>query len=162
MRRLLPSPVLSFALLVLWLLLTQSLTAGSLVLGAVLGVLAPLLTASLRPAPVRIRRPGVIARLLVRVIGDSLRSNVAVIRTILAQSPAAIPSAFVRVPLDVRDPNALAVLAMIVTATPGTAWAELAYDRSALLLHVLTVDDEAAIVASIKDRYERPLMEIFE
>ena len=67
-----------------------------------------------------------------------------------------------RVPLDARDPAALAALAMIVTATPGTAWAELAYDRSALLLHVLSVGDEAELVATIKRRYERPLMEIFE
>jgi multicomponent K+:H+ antiporter subunit E len=66
------------------------------------------------------------------------------------------------VPLEVRDPNALAVLAMIVTATPGTAWAELAHDRSVLLLHVLSLDDEAAVVATIKERYERPLREIFE
>ena len=71
-------------------------------------------------------------------------------------------SGFVRVPLELRDPNALAVLAMIVTATPGTAWAELAFDRSVLLLHVLSLDDEAELVATIKRRYERPLMEIFE
>ena len=58
--------------------------------------------------------------------------------------------------------STLAVLAMIVTATPGTAWAELAADRSVLLLHVLSLEDEAEVVATIKERYERPLMEIFE
>ena len=67
-----------------------------------------------------------------------------------------------RVPLEVRDPNALAVLATIVTATPGTVWAELAGDRSALLIHVLVLEDEARIVANVKERYERPLREIFE
>lgn len=162
MRRLLPSPVLSCALLALWLLLSQSLSAASVLLGALLALLLPVLTAPLRPAPVRMRRPRVIARLLVDVVADSLRSNVAVIRALLTQRPDDLPSRFVRVPLEVRDPNALAVLAMIVNATPGTSWAELALDRSVLLIHVLSVDDEAELVASIKRRYERPLMEIFE
>jgi len=61
-----------------------------------------------------------------------------------------------------RDPNALAVLAMIVCITPGTAWAELSLDRSMLLLHALEVDDPEAMAADIKRRYEAPLMEIFE
>ncbi|MNY76143.1 Na(+)/H(+) antiporter subunit E [compost metagenome] len=66
------------------------------------------------------------------------------------------------IPLDLRDPNGLAVLAMVVCITPGTAWAELSLDRSMLLLHVLEMDDPEGIVAKVKERYERPLMEIFE
>ena len=61
-----------------------------------------------------------------------------------------------------RDPNALAVLAMIVCITPGTSWAELSSDHSMLMLHVLELGDRPAFVAHIKARYERPLMEIFE
>ena len=66
------------------------------------------------------------------------------------------------IPLDLRDPNGLAVLAMIVCITPGTAWAEISRDRSMLMLHVLEVDDAAKIAAHVKSAYERPLMEIFE
>jgi NAD/NADP transhydrogenase beta subunit len=57
---------------------------------------------------------------------------------------------------------ALAVLATVVCITPGTAWAELSLDRSVLMLHVLELDDAAAAAAKVKERYERPLMEIFE
>jgi multicomponent K+:H+ antiporter subunit E len=134
--------------------------AAAVLLGALVAVLAPALTAPLRPAPVRLRRPLVAARLLGRVILDSLRSNVKVLATVLrGRAPR---SGFVRIPLEVRDPNALAVLAMIVTATPGTAWAELAHDRRALLIHVLSLEDAPELVATIKQRYERALMEIFE
>ena len=100
---------------------------------------------------------GFLGRKLIKRLEDDGHSV-----TILTRRPEAIPSSFVRVPLDARDPAALAALAMIVTAVPGTAWAELAHDRSALLLHVLSVDDEEELVATIKRRYERPLMEIFE
>lgn len=160
MRRILPAPVLSAGLLALWLLLSQSLSAGTVLLGAVLALAVPVLTAPLRPTRVRVRRPTVAVRLVAHVLVDSLRSSVAVAAVIVAGREAR--SAFVRVPLDVRDANALAALAAIVAATPGTAWAELSSDRSALLLHVLSVDDEAKLVATIKRRYERPLMEIFE
>jgi multicomponent K+:H+ antiporter subunit E len=159
-RRLLPAPVLSVALFAVWLSLSPTVDAAAVLLGAVVAVVAPALTAPLRPTPVHVRRPLVAARLLGRVILDSLRSNVTVSTAVLSRR--ALRSGFVRVPLDVRDPNALAVLAMIVTATPGTAWAELAHDRSALLLHVLSLEDGPGLVATIKQRYERPLMEIFE
>lgn len=71
-------------------------------------------------------------------------------------------SAFVVVPLELRDAHALAALAVITTVIPGTVWCELAPDRSALMLHVFDVDDEAGFIAHYKSRYERPLREIFE
>ncbi len=162
MRRLIPSPVLSLALLLLWILLMQSLSAGTLLLGAALALFWPVVTSGLRPAPVRLRRPLVMARLCGRVVLEMLRSNVEVAWAILTQRSRDIRSGFVLVPLELRDPNGLAVLAMIVTFTPGTAWAQLSADNRVLLLHVLAVQNEADLVAFIKQRYERALMEIFE
>ena len=162
MKRLLPSPLLSLALFVLWLLLSQSVGAGTLLLGAVQAVAWPLLTRGLRPAPVRMRRPQAMLRLLGNVAVDVVLSNLEVALTLLTRRSEHIPSGFVRVPLAVRDPNALAVLAMIVAATPGTAWAELSLDRSVLLIHVLSLRDEAQFIQSIQHRYERHLREIFE
>ncbi|MDW5444581.1 Na+/H+ antiporter subunit E [Polaromonas sp. SM01] len=162
MKRWLPSPPLSLALFVVWLLLNQSLALATLLLAAVLAVAVPLLTRRLRPATVRMRRPGVALRLTGVALFDMLHSALAVARLLLTRRTPAIASHFVLVPLDIRDPNALAVLAMICCLTPGTAWGELSLDRSALLLHVFDVDDEAAFIAMIKERYERPLMEIFE
>jgi multicomponent K+:H+ antiporter subunit E len=101
-------------------------------------------------------------RLAGAVVWDAVVSNLALIRLLLRPRSRRHPPGFVRVPLDMRDPNGLATLAMIVCITPGTAWAELALDRSALLLHVLELDDAEAVIASVKHRYERPLMEIFE
>lgn len=162
MKRLLPTPMLSVALFILWLLLNQTLSAGHVLLALVLAIAIPLLTAGLRPLPVRIRRPGAILRLMLAVAADTVQSNIAVIRLLVTPGAPRHPAGFVHVPLQVRDPNALAVLATIVCITPGTVWAELSLDRSMLLLHVLEVHDAAAIAAHVQQRYERPLMEIFE
>lgn len=161
-KRILPAPMLSLALLVLWLLLNRSLSAGHFVLGGVLALAIPLLTAGLRPLPVRVRAPGAVLRLALTVMGDTVQSNIAVARLLLAPGRRRHPSGFVQIPLELRDANALAVLAVIVSIAPGTAWAELSVDRSVLMLHVLELDDADAIAAQIKRRYERPLMEIFE
>lgn len=162
MKRLLPAPLLSVALFVLWLLLSRSVSAGHLILATVLAVLVPLLTGGLRPLPVRIRRPGMVLRLGLRVVADTIASNLAVVLFLVFPSRRRHASGFVHIPLELRDPNALAVLAMIVCITPGTAWAEISLDRSMLLLHVLEVDDPQTIATHVKERYERPLMEIFE
>lgn len=162
MRRLFPSPALSVALLLLWILLVQSLSAGTLVLGAALALFWPAVTVGLRPTPVRLRRPLVMARLFFRVIPQMLRSNAEVAWAILTRRSHDIRSGFVFIPLELKDPNGLAVLATIVTFTPGTAWAQLSADKRVLLLHVLAIQSETELVAFIKQHYERPLREIFE
>lgn len=162
MKRWLPSPPLSLALFVVWLLLNQAVDAGTLLLAAALAVAVPLITQGLRPARVRMRRPGVALRLAGHVAVDLFRSAIDVARLLLTRRSADIRSHFVQVPLDLRDPNGLAVLAMVLCLTPGTAWAELARDGSTLRVHVFDLDDDDAFIALVKTRYERPLMEIFE
>ncbi|WP_219212967.1 Na+/H+ antiporter subunit E [Variovorax boronicumulans] len=162
MKRWMPSPPLSLALFVVWLLLNQSLHLATVLFAAVLAIVVPLITKGLRPATVRMRKPGVALRLTGVALRDMLHSALTVGRLLLTRRNSAMAPAFVTVPLDVRDPNALAVLSMICCLTPGTAWAEVAFDRSALLIHVFDLIDEQAFIDLIKNRYEKPLMEIFE
>ena len=162
MRKLLPAPLLSVALFILWLLLNHRFSLGHVVLGALLGWSIPLITRGLRPLPVRVRHPITILRLALRVVHDTTVSNLNVVRFLLLPRYRRHPADFVVIPLQLRDPNGLAVLAMIVCITPGTAWAEISRDRSILMLHVLEVYDHAAIAQYVKTHYERPLMEIFE
>ncbi|MCJ0762984.1 Na+/H+ antiporter subunit E [Variovorax terrae] len=161
MKRLLPSPLLSASLFALWLLLNQSVSAGHLVLAAAVAVVMPLLAAPLRPSPARLRRPGTLLRLILMVGGDVVRSNLEVGWGMLRSWRRMPRSAYVAIPLALHDAHGLAALAVITTVVPGTVWLELAPDRSAVLLHVWDVDDEAAFIAHYKARYERPLMEIF-
>ncbi|KQW24271.1 MULTISPECIES: Na+/H+ antiporter subunit E [Pseudomonas] len=162
MKRLLPAPWLSLALWLLWLVLNVSVSAGHLLLGALLGFLAPLMMRPLRPRPIRIRRPWVVLRLFLLVGRDVLVSNLAVAWGVLNAGRRPPRSRFIKVPLDLHDANGLAALSMITTVIPGTVWSELALDRSILLMHVFDLQDEASFIAHFKATYERPLMEIFQ
>jgi multicomponent K+:H+ antiporter subunit E len=162
MKRLVPSPWLSLGLFAGWLLLNQSTSAGQLLLALTVSVGVPLLTSSLRPAPGPLRRWGVLLRLILRVGKDVVTSALDVAFGVLRARRLPPRSAFVLVPLELRDPHALAALAIITSVVPGTVWSEVSPDHSMLLVHAFDVEDEAAFIAHFKQAYEQPLKEIFE
>lgn len=151
------------ALLALWLLLQQSLAATDVLLGIGVAAAAALAYRRLRvPAPPARFRPRAMLELLALFVDDVLRSNLAVARIVLGLRRGKCRAGLVSIPLELRDPRGLAVLACIVTATPGTSWARYDAAGSALTLHVLDLaGDEQAWVRAFKARYERRLLEIF-
>jgi multicomponent K+:H+ antiporter subunit E len=159
MSRLLPYPLLTASLLTMWLLL-NGLSVGHIVLGAAIAVTASNVTAALQPAKPRFRRWYLLPKLVAIVVVDIWRSNLAVAQLILRTDQTRRVSGFVIVPLELRDPTGLAILACIVTSTPGTAWVEYDSTQSKLLLHVFDLVDEAHWIDLIKNRYERLLLEI--
>ena len=161
MRRLLPFPLLTVSLVVLWLFLNQSLTLGHFLLGGLIGLVGGWAFSLLEPPSVRLRRLGSILRLFSRVLVDIWRSNVAVGRIILGLAKRERVSGFVNIPLELRDPYGLAALACIITSTPGTLWVSFDPVRGVLIIHVLDLVDEIEWVRTIKGRYERLLLDIF-
>jgi multicomponent K+:H+ antiporter subunit E len=99
--------------------------------------------------------------LLALFIDDVVRSNVAVARIVLGLHPGKRTAGFLTLPLELRDPRGLAVLACIVTATPGTSWARYDAARNAVTIHMLDLVDADAWIGEFKARYERRLLEIF-
>jgi multicomponent K+:H+ antiporter subunit E len=149
-------------LLAFWLVLNESVSPGHVLLGCAVAALAVFALRREQAGTIVARRPMAGMRLFVAVVADVLHSNVAVGRIVLGLGPANRTAGFVPVPLALRAPAGLAALACIVTATPGTSWVRYDREENLLTLHVLDLSDPDALVAQIKRRYERPLMEIFE
>jgi multicomponent K+:H+ antiporter subunit E len=162
MTRILPFPMASGGVVILWLLLNQSLSLGHIFLGIAVGLVGGWSLAALQVPKVGIRRLGVICRLLTVVVTDIVRSNVAVARIIVGLRTRPRTSGFVEIPLDLRNPYGLSALACIITATPGTVWADFNAGSGNLTIHVLDLIDKAEWVRTIKTRYERHLLVIFE
>jgi multicomponent K+:H+ antiporter subunit E len=162
MKRLLGFLPLPCLLLVLWLVLNDSLSAGQIALGGAIALALSLLAPILRPVRARLRHPLTALLLIVHVARDIMHSNYMVSRRILRGDASSARSGFLDIPLRIRDPHGLAALACIVTFTPGTVWAGHDAERNVLTLHVLDLSDPAGLTRVIQDRYERPLMEIFE
>ena len=157
---LLPNPLLSLLLLLLWLLLNNSATAGHILLGALLGVIIPLFSQRFWPERFTLARPALALRFAGRVLWDIVVANFAVARVVLG-SKSAIRPVFVRVPLDMQLEIAVTMLASVISLTPGTVSADLDPERRYLLVHALSEDNPEALVRQIKSRYESIIKEIF-
>ena len=60
----------------------------------------------------------------------------------------------IRVPLDLERTDQIALLANLVTLTPGTVSLDVSEARDALYVHVMFLDDVDAEIRSIKDGLE--------
>ncbi len=159
--RVLPYPLLTLSLIIFWMTI-NSFSPGHLLLGTVVAMVASWAMASLRPPKPRIRNWHLVVKLIVIVLYDIIRSNIAVAFIILFKRDRKVKSGFLTIPLDLRDPMGLAALAVVLTATPGSAWLEYNSSQGTLLIHVLDEVSDAYWQHLIKSRYEKMLMEIFE
>lgn len=152
---------LSWVLLVaMWLVLNETLSPGQAVIGALVALAAVRGLAALQVPPMQVRSARRALVLVVVVLRDIVRSNVAVARVVVRPASRRGHAAFVDIPLELRNPVGLAALACIITSTPGTAWAGYDAASGVLTLHVLDLIDVEEMRRTIKERYERPLMEI--
>lgn len=159
--RILPYPLLTISLVIFWVTI-NSFSTGHLLLGIAVAMVASWAMASLRPPKPRICNWHLLVKLIIIVLYDIIRSNIAVAFIILFKRDRKVPSGFLTIPLDLRDPMGLAVLAVVLTATPGSAWLEYNSSQGTLLIHVLDEVSQAHWQNLIKSRYEKLLMEIFE
>lgn len=158
--RLLPFPLLSTALFGMWVLLT-GFSPGHVLLAGLIALVVPRVMLVLGVEKPRVRIGRALLKLAGLVLTDIVRSNIAVCRIVLFK-PADRRSGFIRLPIALESRYALATLAVIISATPGTLWLQHEGRRRYILIHVLDLVDEHAWVQLIKNRYETLLMEIFE
>ncbi len=158
--RALSRPLVWLGLVAMWLLLNGSLAPGHILLGMIVATLACWAALPVVPPKSRISNFGTIPVLLLLVVKDVIKSNIAVLGLVLSGRTAR--SAFVDIPLELTDENGLAILACIVTATPGSAWIEHNSARKVVTIHVLDTSDPDAWAADFKRTYEQRLVEILQ
>lgn len=161
-RKFFPHPILSLMLTGVWLLLVNGYSINSLLFGAFLGVVIPFVTRPYWPNVPRIRHPLKIAEYCLIVLWDIIVANFIVAGLILFRRNDSLHPTWVTIPLQLRSPEAITVLAGTITLTPGTVSSDLSTEGHAILVHCLNAPDPEAVRDGIKARYESRLKEIFE
>ncbi len=156
-----PHPLLTVIITIVWVMLQNSVSAGMVVFGVILGIIIPRATAVWWPDRPSGFRAGKMLGYIGIVVWDIIVANIQVAWIILTKSNAAMKPAWVEVPLDLKTPEAITILAGTITLTPGTVSADLSNEGRSLLVHALDTDDPQAVCDEIKNRYERRLKEIF-
>lgn len=158
----LPHPLLTLALLIIWLLLANTISPGHILLGALLGILIPWFTSRFWPERPKIVKPGRLLHFFFfTVLSDIIVANINVVKLILQPDLSHLKPGFIELPLDIQDPMVITILASIISLTPGTVTAEVNQDQRSLTVHGLDIPDSQAEIHLIKTRYEAPLKEIF-
>ncbi len=158
---LIPHPLLTFILAVVWMLLQNDVSAGMAVFGVILGIIIPWSTSIWWPDTPKGFRIGRMITYSLIVIWDILVANIEVAWIVLTVPNTKLKPAWVTIPLELREPEAITLLAGTITLTPGTVSADLSDQGHSLLVHVLHTHDPEAVRDDIKIRYERRLLEIF-
>ncbi|HKK84504.1 MAG TPA: Na+/H+ antiporter subunit E [Roseovarius sp.] len=161
-RRIFPHPLLSVTLVFVWLALVNTITSGNLVLGVILAIVVPMMTAPYWPGRAKVGNPLRIIEYGLVVLWDIVVANVQVAAIILFKSNKNTHSKWIAVPLELTSPEAITVLAGTITMTPGTVSSMLSADGRSILVHCLHTDDPDAVRDHIKSRYEWRLKEIFQ
>ena len=154
-----PHPLVSFIVGLSWILLGKSLDAATLIMATVLAIAIPLMIKRFIDYTPNIQWMPAL-KLFFVVFWDIIVSNVRVAKLVLGPTKNLHPKWF-RVPLDTQHEEVNALLAMIITTTPGTVSAGIDQDRGDILVHALSTDDVEAEIQTIKQRYEQPLITIF-
>lgn len=162
LRRLYPHPYMTLLLTAVWLALNNYVSLGALVFGFILATIIPIMTAAYWPNRPAINSPLKAAAYFLLVLWDICIANITVARIVLFMPNSQLRPGWVSVPLDLRRPESITVLAGTITMTPGTVSSDLSADGRAILVHCLHAPDPDQVVADIKHRYERRLKEIFE
>lgn len=156
-------PILLVVVLALgWAGITGSFNILNLLLGAGMGVLAALLLRQSLSGPMPLRRLRRIVSLTLLFLYELGVSAIKVAKIVLTPDlKSVLNPAIVAVPLSVTSDAEIALLANLITLTPGTLSVDVSDDRRTLYVHVLALSSRDELIAEIANGFERKVKEVF-
>lgn len=156
----LPMPFHTVLLFVVWLLLNNSMSVGHIVLALFFAITIPMLVNGMRDEHPKILKPWKAICYVLMVMKDIVVANVEVALWIIGPVKKLKPG-FVAIPINIQSDLGITILASTVSLTPGTVSAEVSEDKQWLYIHALHLDNESELIETVKQRYEKPIKEIF-
>lgn len=154
-------PLGSLILLLVWLLLVDDFTSvGHWLLGSFLAVLIPRYTVTWWPRLPRINSWKHVFVFAQHMLFDIVVANFQVARLALGRVNQ-LQSCWVDIPHDLDNELAVYLMASAISLAPGTVSVDISAEAGILTVHALHNEDEQALIAEIKQRYEQPLREVF-
>ena len=149
-------------LALIWAAITGNFSSLNLLLGGAIGIVAVLLLRNSFAQPRALRKLGRIVSLILLFLYELVVSAVRVAIVVLTPDlKSALRPAIIAFPLTVKSDAEIALLANLITLTPGTLSVDVAEDRSVLYVHVLTLSTREKLIAEIAGGLERKVQEVF-
>ncbi len=143
----------------MWMFLNESYTFASFVAGYLWGILLLFLLNRFIPDTFYLRRVGKVIKLIFLFIRELVLSNIEIVKLVYKRQPQFEPGIFM-LPLDLKSNWEITLLANLITLTPGTLSVAIAHDNSHIFIHAMHIDDIDESIRSIKDTFEKAIMEV--
>lgn len=145
-----------------WAAATGNFDFANLLLGAAVGVLCLSILRGAVGGRSDWRRVGRMVSLALLFLKELMLSAVRVGVLVLRPNLGTLRPAIIAFPLAARTDAQITLLANLITLTPGTLSVDVSEDRRYLYIHAIDVADREALVAQIREGFEKKVMEALQ
>lgn len=151
--------LLNFILAFLWMFLQNSMDASTFLIGYLLGLLILFGMRRFFSSRFYLLRVVAVINLLMIFIKELILANLAVLKVILKPKLDIQPGIFA-LPTKLTSDWELTILSNLITLTPGTFVIDISKDKKIIYIHAIDIPDVEEVIESIKNSFEKAIMEV--
>ena len=151
--------MLNFMLAFVWMFLSSNFTAAGFLVGYMLGVILILIMRRFFTTRLYIGRVWAIIKLCLLFLKELILANIQVLKVVLKPKLDMQP-AFFAYPTVLTQDWEITLLSSLITLTPGTVVVHVSDDAKTLYIHAIDIGDVDEAVASIRDSFEKAILEV--
>ncbi|KIL43660.1 Na+/H+ antiporter subunit E [Jeotgalibacillus campisalis] len=151
--------LLNFFLAFLWMFLEGSFTVSSFIIGFFLSMIVVFGMRRFLSGRFYMFRVVAIIKLTVMFIWELIKANFEVLAIVLKPKMDMKPGIF-KYDTALKKDWEITLLSLLITLTPGTLVMDISDDNETLYIHALNIPDVKSAVSSIKEGFEKAIMEV--
>lgn len=151
--------VINLIIAFMWMFLSESYSASSFIGGYLLGILLLLLLNRFIPDTFYLKRVFKIISLILLFIKELIFSNIDIVKLVYTPKLDVEPGIF-QLPIELKSNWEITMLANLISLTPGTLSVAVSSDNTHLYIHAMNIDTVEESISSIKDTFEKAIMEV--
>lgn len=151
--------VINLIIAFMWLFLSETYTVSGFIGGYILGILLLWVLKRFVPGEFYLRRVINIVKFILLFIRELVSSNIDIVKLVYKPKLDIEPGIFA-MPIELESDWEITLLANLISLTPGTLTIAVSDDQSHLYIHAMDIDTIDDSIHSIKDTFEKAIMEV--
>lgn len=151
--------LLNVFLAFIWMFLKVSYDSTTFIVGFFLGMLTIFIFRRFFNYRFYLHRVIAVINLLLIFIKELILANIAVLKVVLKPKLDMQPGIFA-LPTELKKDWEITILANLITLTPGTLVIDVSMDNQILYVHAMDIQDAEDVISSIKNTFEKAIMEV--
>lgn len=152
--------LLNFFIAVVWMFMNSSLTPSTFVIGFIIGLLMIIMTRRYFRDRLYIWRIWSAIKLTLIFLKELVLSNISVLMLVIKPDLSTVRPMIFAMPTELERDWEITLLSSLITLTPGTIVLHVSDDQRTLYIHAIDVNDVDEAIDSIKNTFEKAIMEV--